>query len=44
LKESNVYATRDSELIYEQHHKLLREADRRRLVREPRAARRKGHP
>jgi len=39
-----VYATKDSELIYEQHDKLLREADRRRLVRQLRAARRKGQP
>jgi hypothetical protein len=35
---------RDLELIQEHHEGLLREADRQRLVRKPRAALRKVHP
>jgi hypothetical protein len=35
---------RDLELIQEHHEELLREADRQRLVRKLRAARRKVHP
>ena len=39
-----MYGRRDLALIHEHHEGLLREADRRRLVRELRTAGRKEHP